>query len=303
MFEAQEIAAPTPRSQGWIRYGMHMVLWWLLCGHGIVGASSAGYAMPKQIRYSFVVRNTTGNVIPQAQLWTYAPVPQTSFQRVEQVTASHPFTTSRDTLGNEILAFQWINLPPYATRVVHITADLYMAHSAHPMMEPAPERFLRAESYIEANDNAITEAAQRLRRETSLASSRASYEWVSRYVVSAPYVPEDRGALYALKNRQGDCTELAYLLTALNRANHIPARAMGGYVFQGNAVVKASDYHNWTEFYHAGAWHLADAQKKNFMHNQIDYVAFRMIAADNGGPLQNAHRLRYAGEGLAVVME
>jgi transglutaminase-like putative cysteine protease len=249
------------------------------------------------------LRNTTGKVIPKAQLWTYAPVPQTSHQWVEKVIASQTFTTSRDTLGNAILEFQFDNFPPYATKIVSITVDLKMAQSAHPMMESAPERFLRAESYIEVNDTSITEAATPLRRDTLLASSRTSYEWVSHYVVSETYIPEDRGALYALKNRKGDCTEFAYLLTALNRANHIPARAMGGYVFKGNAIVNASDYHNWTEFYHEGAWHIADAQQKNFLQNQIDYVAFRVIAADNGGPLNNSHRFRYAGEGLSVLME
>jgi hypothetical protein len=72
---------------------------------------------------------------------------------------------------------------------------------------------------------------------------------------------------------------------------------------QGNAIVKASDYHNWTEWYHAGAWHIADAQKQHFLHNQSHYVAFRIIAADGGGPLNNTHRFRAAGEGLSVSME
>jgi transglutaminase-like putative cysteine protease len=270
---------------------------------GIRPVPSEQYVTPKHIRYSFVVRNTTDTVIPTVQLWAYAPVPQTSHQWVEQIIASHPFTTSRDTVGNEVLAFQFPDFPPYAISVVHITVALKMVHSAQPMFEPAPERFLQAEPYIEIDDPAMLAAATRLRRESLLASSHTSYAWVSQYVASTAYIPEDRGALYALTHRTGDCTEFAYLLTALHRVNRIPSRVVGGYVVKGNAIIKATEYHNWTEFYHAGAWHIADAQKHHFMPHQIEYVAFRILASDNGGPLYNAHRFRYAGQGLSVLME
>ena len=44
------------------------------------------------------------------------------------------------------------------------------------------------------------------------------------------YIKNDRGALYALKTKEGDCTEFMHLFVALCRANKIPARCIGGYV-------------------------------------------------------------------------
>src|SRR5437868_14904954 len=116
-------------------------------------------------------------------------------------------------------------------------------------------------------------------------------------VKTQTYIPKDRGALYALTERTGDCTEFAYLLTALSRADDIPARPIGGYVFKGNAVVKAVDYHNWMEFFVDGYWQIADAQRQVFMQSESDYVAMRIIAADPKSPLGNSHRYNYAGAG------
>ena len=58
------------------------------------------------------------------------------------------------------------------------------------------------------------------------------------------------GALYAFKERRGDCTEYMSLATAVFRVNNVPARAVAGFVVEeGSAVLSSGDYHNWTEFY------------------------------------------------------
>jgi len=84
---------------------------------------------------------------------------------------------------------------------------------------------------------------------------------------------EDKGALYALTNLSGDCTEFAALFAALCRAAGIPARLMGGYICQRNCLVTTVDFHNWAEFYHNGAWHLADPQNRLFDQNGENYIA------------------------------
>ncbi len=61
----------------------------------------------------------------------------------------------------------------------------------------------------------------------------------------AGYTKDDRGALYALKKRKGDCTEYMYLLTALARANGVPTRGIGGYVYAKDAVLRPMDHTPW----------------------------------------------------------
>jgi transglutaminase-like putative cysteine protease len=63
------------------------------------------------------------------------------------------------------------------------------------------------------------------------------------------------------RNRAGDCTEHAVLLTALARASSYPARVVQGAAIieePGSALVFG---HAWAEIYVDGAWRLADATK------------------------------------------
>lgn len=260
------------------------------------------YTGTKQIRYSYTLTNKTDRLLSTAHFWTYAPVPHTSHQWVEKIRASQPYRTSRDELGNEILHFQFENLPPYGAKIISITVDMKIAERAAVMRDSDLARFTKAEPYIESSDVKLVKVAKDLRDASPLGSARRAYEWVAANVKSEAYIPEDRGALYALENRIGDCTEFTYLLTALARASDLPARPIGGYVFKGNAIVKAVDYHNWAELYIDGRWQIADAQKKAFLQNQADYVAMRIIGSGSSGVLGESHRYAYAGEGLQVQM-
>lgn len=261
----------------------------------------APYTMTKQIRYSFTLQNKTNQLLPRAQFWTYAPVPRTSHQWLEKVSASQPFHVSRDGLGNEILHFEFENIAPYAAKIVSITADLKMADTPSSMEDRPSERFLRAEPYIESDNSKLIEVARDFHDASVVETMKRAYTWVAGNLKTETYVPEDRGASYALTARKGDCTEFAYLLTALGRANQVPSRPVGGYVFKGNAIVKAPDFHNWTEFYADNRWQIADAHKHAFMQGQSDYVAMRVIAVTGEEPIAS-QRFSYAGEGLEVVM-
>ena len=259
------------------------------------------YRLPKQIRYSFTVSNTTGNLLEQPKFWTYLPIPQTAHQKVKTISANYPYQEKHDNLGNNSIHFALKDIPPYGTIVISITVDLLM--SDRPVAMPVGDRasFLAREPYIESDDKRILALATQLHGESPAATAQKDYEWVAQNISSENYIAEDRGAAYAMETRKGDCTEFSYLLTALYRAQQIPARAIGGYVFSGNGIMKAMDYHNWTEFHVNGAWQIADAQKGSFVANQTDYVAMRVIAT-GGDAAVASQRFSYAGEGLQVEM-
>ncbi|MHA1835364.1 MAG: transglutaminase-like domain-containing protein [Candidatus Odinarchaeia archaeon] len=85
---------------------------------------------------------------------------------------------------------------------------------------------------------------------------RAIYNWVTSNLVYSPQT-EERGALWALNNREGDCSEFSDLFIALCRAEGIPSRKVTGWAFAELAnsimpgVYNFTDYpgHAWVEVY------------------------------------------------------
>jgi len=240
----------------------------------------AEYTLPKQLRYSFTLRNTTARPISKVEFLTLAPVPRTSHQWLEKLTATRPYQASLDSLGNQVLRFELETLPPYASRIISITADLKMAERSAESSGDDVARFTRPERYIESSDPRVSELARAVRDPSALRTVRQAYDWVAANVQPSDYVPDERGARYLLEQRRGDCTEFAYLVTALSRANGVPARPMGGYLLQGNAIVGAADYHNWAEVLIDGRWLVVDAHQKSFAEHQTDYVAMRIISTE-----------------------
>jgi hypothetical protein len=98
---------------------------------------------------------------------------------------------------------------------------------------------------------------------------------IYRFVVShVNYVAQDRerGALWALKNATGDCSEFSYLFIALCRAVGIPARVQAGYAFSGHRNI-VEDGHMWAEYYLENyGWVPVDATWRFF--NALDEMHF-----------------------------
>lgn len=126
--------------------------------------------------------------------------------------------------------------------------------------------------------------------------------WIADNVEYSGYISSDRGALYAFKNKRGDCTESMNLFIALSRANGIPARGIGGYVCSEDAILKPNGYHNWAEFYEDDVWRIADPQRGMFSQNQSHYIAMRIIGESQNNPMGDHNRFLFEGGGLEVKM-
>ncbi len=264
-------------------------------------SNGLNYPILKQIQYSFTLQNKSNSLLEKAEFWTYAPVKQTSTQRSVKIEVSHPYDLIEDELGNQILHFTFENLPPYASKIITITADLELSDTSN--LTPVDSQpFLEAEKFIEADNPDIKKLSEKFRSSTPAQTSENIFRWVSENIKYTGYLKDERGALYALKNREGDCTEFTDLFVALSRANNIPARSIGGYVYGKNAILKASDYHNWAEFYDNGVWKIADPQKKVFIKDQSNYIAMRIIGESPNNPMGEFNRFRFAGDGLKVKM-
>ena len=73
------------------------------------------------------------------------------------------------------------------------------------------------------------------------------YDFVRRHM-HYEVQDEERGALWALENGVGDCSEYSYLFVALCRAAGIPARIKAGFAFH-RATESLEDGHMWAEYY------------------------------------------------------
>ncbi|WP_157131620.1 transglutaminase-like domain-containing protein [Piscinibacter gummiphilus] len=256
----------------------------------------AGEAVQRQLRWSFELVNPLSRDLADQAVWLYVPAAETPVQTLDAVRLSVPWTLTRDALGHAVVEVRVPHLPALGRRVVSVTADLTLQDLPRetPLTDPAP--WLRGERFIEVDDPAVRALAAGLRRTTPAETARAVYDWVRGHLEYAGYVPEDRGAADALARRRGDCTEYAYLVTALARANGIPARMVGGHDTDRNAVLRAADYHNWAELHFDGRWNLVDAQKERWLRPADQYVAFRIYRDAVLNPVGLAHRYAVRGE-------
>jgi transglutaminase-like putative cysteine protease len=108
--------------------------------------------------------------------------------------------------------------------------------------------FLAEEKYLEVTDTAIQKAAKSIPGKDNEQGVRSVMDFVVQTLKKTAYDPADHGAVWALQNRHGDCTEFTDLFVTLCRAKGIPARACDGYItteVQKNDTAK----HSWTEVY------------------------------------------------------
>lgn len=262
------------------------------------------YTGSKTIRYSFTIRNEQGSVADDGVLRVYGPVRATSHQRLRKVESDADFEKHRDPEGNQVLEFPLAGLAPFEQRIISVRMQLDTAIESQPMELDDPDRFLADELHVETSHPELLSHAGLFEQEDGRETARAIYEWVRRHLSRSEYMPEDRGALWALRNGRGDCSQHMYLFMALARLHEIPARGVGGFVVSdGSRSVHPTEYHNWAEVYLDGAWHVVDPDEGRFMTRQDDYVAMRMIRPPEESLLGAAHRYVYEGDGISVSME
>jgi hypothetical protein len=132
------------------------------------------------------------------------------------------------------------------------------------------------EALIQSNDTKIASQAQNLTK-----NEKGIHEKVSKiynYVITHMHYAaqdEERGAVWALENGVGDCSEYSYLFVALCRAAGIPARIQAGFAFH-RINEPLEDGHMWAEYYLENyGWIPVDATWRLF--DVMDYMHFSSI--------------------------
>jgi hypothetical protein len=262
----------------------------------------AHYPASRNIQYSFSLQNKTNRLVNGIEFWAYAPLEKTSTQRCINLETSPSFQLILDSMGNRILHFTFSGIPPFGTKIITVKADLQLSNEPNRLCEKEFDKYLSAEKYCESENTNIVALAKKLKGSKPEKTAENIFRWVSGNVKYAGYLKNARGAIYAMKNKKGDCTEFMYLFSALCRASHIPARNIGGYVCSQNSILKPSEYHNWAEFYDNGAWKIADPQRKVFMQNPSHYIAMHIINESPDNPMGNYNRFLSSGKGIKAKM-
>lgn len=261
----------------------------------------ASYAIEKRIQYSFVVKNTTNDVLTDPYFSVYSPVDITSHQKLLSLETSHQSVAKKDKYQNQVLTFNFDKLAPYESKVVRIRAVLAMSEQPNRLLEESNSDFLGNERLMEVDHPKIESMAEKFSSAND--SLRSLYEFVSGHINYSGYVKDDKGALYALESGAGDCTEYAYLFASIARAMGFESRVIGGYVYAGNATLDSQDYHNWVEVKVDGKWRIVDPLKKRFMDNAPSFIAMRIITPSNASLLGSSHQILYSHDALIVDMQ
>lgn len=270
-----------------------------VAGLGVLAPAFIQAADPvvrRRLRFILTFSNPLNIVLEHQRFWCYLPVNITPTQRLRDVRASTAYRLHDDALGHCILELSFDRFSALAQKIVIVTAEVELDAKVRPQALSDASIWLGAERFIESDDSRIRALAAELQRTTEMDTTRAIYEWVQGNIRYAGFLAEDLGALQALLERRGDCTEYADLVVALARANQIPARMMGGYVANQDLVPRPQDYHNWAEVYLEGAWRMVDAQKGNWLEPITQYITFRIYRDTVINQVGLAHRYRMQGD-------
>jgi len=183
--------------------------------------------------------------------------------------------------GNRIAVFEFKDLAPgsrtdvvlkYQVEITPVVPQTGDCRGTIPAGLP-----IGAEKYLEVDAPQIRDLAERLTKgkATACDKARAIYDYIGDTMTYSGYNPQDVGALKALNDKKGDCTEFSDLFIALNRAAGIPARSIDGITCCTNAKTKNEDIkHNWAEVYLPGSgWVTVDPTWGRFAQERNRYFA------------------------------
>ncbi|MBP8285284.1 MAG: transglutaminase domain-containing protein [Rhodoferax sp.] len=274
--------------------------------HGFPAAAD-GNVEPKKwtrrrVRFSLLLTNPTERKLKAQAIYCYLPASALGRQNLISASVSVPHAVIPDSYGHNLLVMEFSELQPHMRKNITVDIILNIGTLAYGSTTPSQE-WLRDEPFIECDAREIRDIAVKLKRADQISTAKASFKWVVENIRDSGYLSEDRGALDAILSGHGDCTEFAYLIVALCRANGIPSRMVGGHVIVKDAVLAPYDYHNWAEVYVSGYWIIADAQKGFWDPPSNEYLAFRFHSDLISNRVGMKHRFHVDGDAQVALVE
>jgi transglutaminase-like putative cysteine protease len=205
----------------------------------VISAPTVAQSLPDAFHVSFTMRfRVTGKQGTEKAVVT-ALVPKSieGRQKILQVKYSPKPEREFEEKGNKYARFVLNNPAGVQVITADVEAeidryDLSVAgkHRHEPESKERLAAWLKSEKFVESDAKEIQQAAKSINGADELDKIRNIMAFVHQKIRYTGYDETDHGALYALKNGTGDCTEFSDLFVALCRAKNIPARVWEGYL-------------------------------------------------------------------------
>lgn len=203
-----------------------------------------------EVEYTITITNNGSATITQIDLWVPVVQEHKPYQLVDYwVSDPQPVEFKEDEFGNKIAHIRVKReIAPGESVTIRVRCKVQVyAFSCKPVTSSFEKydkeselykKYTAPEKNIESDNQQIKEKAAEITKDIDdpYLAAKKIYEFVMNHM---SYVRQDRcrGALYALQEKKGDCTEYSDLFVALCRARGIPARPVHGLT------------HDWAEIY------------------------------------------------------
>jgi transglutaminase-like putative cysteine protease len=268
---------------------------------------------PNRVRFTLQYRITSNGGTDKVVLT--ALVPKTLEGRQKILSTKYSLRAEKEWEENGNKYARFVLEKPTGTQTVNINVeaelyryDLTVAARGRRGAE-SPEKlkpWLASEKFIEKDAPEIQEAAKEIPTSDELSMVRDIMAFVHQKVRYTGFDDADHGAVWALKNGRGDCTEFSDLMVALCRAKNIPARVCEGYL-TGPVAKEDTAKHIRVEVYiKKYGWVPFDplhVARKNATFESLkpDFIYFS--SQRNDAALQNYHYAAYRYFGKPVTFE
>ena len=214
-------------------------------------------------------------------LWVAMLRDITPYQQVLQVSSEPDYTELKyDEFGNEYAVFEILNISPDTsldfTLSYHLSVNGLDFDLGNCQGE-LPDSFTQPEEFIESEALSITQLAASLSegKTTACETVRSYYDYIAESFTYQGYTEDSLGALWAIENKGGDCTEFSDALIALSRAANIPARFVEGVVCcTEGGYIPSQNKHDWLEVYlPENGWVPMDPTWGKSSHDRETYFA------------------------------
>ncbi|ABC29557.1 Transglutaminase-like enzyme, putative cysteine protease [Hahella chejuensis KCTC 2396] len=269
-----------------------------------VTAHMASLSSPtkKLIRFQFVVKNKGQAFAKDLSIHLFAPVSDYPMQRLVALDGLKEYKKEVDAISNQTLIYKIDQLASYETRNITVNAEITMLPLAPIIIDP--KLWLKNEKYIEVDSPEVREVAKLFEGLPLERQPKAAFDWLAQHLKQSDYIKEEKGAVWALENKTGDCTEYTFAYVAILRKLGIPAIPLGGFIASRPAtVISGVDYHNWALFHDGRRWRLADPLNGVFNQQEEDYVAFRVLSESADGEPLGRSRFSVDDENVVIEMQ
>ncbi|MEM9102742.1 MAG: transglutaminase domain-containing protein [Pseudomonadota bacterium] len=231
----------------------------------------------RELRFTQSVTNPTAYPKKDEQMRLSLPLSHFHHQKILDVTIKQPLPWQhQETSQHHHGIIQLPTIPPFGqiSATAHVRLGLW---SQSRFVTQDHEPWLQASPWVPFTDSRIQHLASTLKHADSKKTIDKSFAWITTHIQQIAYKKKPMGALYALTQKRGDCTEMSFLMTALLRANQIPSRIVEGYIVTQHQVIHVANKHNWVEVLRDKQWHILDPTEKRRYPPLTDYVVMKIL--------------------------